>query len=67
MKLFRFRGADVVLVGIAVAIFLLSASWRYQTAKAALLIQHDLRNDIYDTLQKRASAHEPSGFSFLRI
>ncbi|MBA8794581.1 ATP-binding cassette subfamily B protein [Friedmanniella endophytica] len=41
------------LLGAAgVVIFLLSATWRYLSAKAALRVQHDLRNGIYDTLQR---------------
>lgn len=41
-----------LLVGIGLTIGALSMVWRYRSGKAALAIQHDIRNDIYDTLQR---------------
>jgi ATP-binding cassette subfamily B protein len=43
----------LVLIGcMAVAIFVVSSAWRYLAATASFRIQHDMRNAIYDTLQK---------------
>ncbi|GAA2108852.1 ABC transporter ATP-binding protein [Microlunatus panaciterrae] len=41
-----------LLAGMGLTISVLSSVWRYLSAKAALRIQHDMRNGIYDTLQK---------------
>lgn len=41
-----------LMVAMGITIFFLSSVWRYLSAKAALRIQHDMRNGIYDTLQK---------------
>ena len=42
----------VALVVMGLGIGLLSASYRYLSRHAALRVQHDLRNRIYDTLQR---------------
>ncbi len=41
-----------LLAGVAVARFVFSAGWRYIGGKTAFGIQNDLRNDVYDTLQR---------------
>ena len=42
----------ILIVAMGVAIFFISAAWRYLAAKASFRVQHDMRNGIYDTLQK---------------
>ncbi|HWU59381.1 MAG TPA: ABC transporter ATP-binding protein, partial [Microbacteriaceae bacterium] len=42
----------ILIAGMAVAIFVISSAWRYLAATASFRIQHDMRNGIYDTLQK---------------
>ncbi|WP_157553482.1 ABC transporter ATP-binding protein [Jiangella gansuensis] len=42
----------LLLAGLAVARFVLSASWRHLGGKTAFRIQDDLRRDVYDTLQR---------------
>ncbi|HEY9293064.1 MAG TPA: ABC transporter ATP-binding protein [Microlunatus sp.] len=41
-----------LLAAMGLVIGVLSMLWRYRSGKAALAIQHDIRNDIYDTLQR---------------
>ncbi|SDS53462.1 ABC transporter ATP-binding protein [Microlunatus soli] len=41
-----------LLAVFGLIIGVLSMLWRYRSGKAALAIQHDIRNDIYDTLQR---------------
>jgi len=42
----------LLLGGLGVCLGVLSALWRNLSAVAALRVQHDIRNGIYDTLQK---------------
>ncbi len=42
----------VLLIGLAVARFFLSAWWRHIGGTTAFRIQDDLRRDVYDTLQR---------------
>ncbi|RIQ30992.1 ABC transporter ATP-binding protein [Jiangella rhizosphaerae] len=42
----------VLLIGLAVARFILSSWWRYVGGTTAFRIQDDLRRDVYDTLQR---------------
>ncbi|NED94836.1 ABC transporter ATP-binding protein [Phytoactinopolyspora alkaliphila] len=42
----------ILLVGLALARFLLSCGWRYIGGKTAFRVQDDLRRDVYDTLQR---------------
>ncbi len=42
----------ILIVVMGAVIFVISSAWRYLAAKASFRIQHDLRNGIYDTLQK---------------
>ncbi|PSL02462.1 ATP-binding cassette subfamily B protein [Haloactinopolyspora alba] len=42
----------LLLIGVAVARFLLSGAWRYVGGKTAFRIQDDMRRDVYDTLQR---------------
>ena len=42
----------VLLIGLAVARFILSAWWRHVGGTTAFRIQDDLRRDVYDTLQR---------------
>lgn len=42
----------LLLAVMGVAVFVISSGWRYLGAKAALRMQHDMRDDIYDTLQR---------------
>ncbi|MGD7705380.1 ABC transporter ATP-binding protein [Microlunatus sp. Y2014] len=41
-----------LLAVLGIAMGGLSAAWRYLSAKAALKVQHDIRDQIYDTLQR---------------
>lgn len=41
-----------LLVGVAIARFVLSTSWRYVGGKTALRIEDDMRRDVFDTLQR---------------
>ncbi len=41
----------ITLAVAAITVGCLSALWRYLSATAALRVQHDIRNKIYDTLQ----------------
>ncbi|SEF16213.1 ABC transporter ATP-binding protein [Jiangella alba] len=42
----------LLLIGLAVARFILSAWWRHVGGTTAFRIQDDLRRDVYDTLQR---------------
>ncbi|WP_198663777.1 ABC transporter ATP-binding protein [Jiangella endophytica] len=42
----------LLLIGLAVARFILSSWWRYVGGVTAFRIQDDLRHDVYDTLQR---------------
>ncbi|TDE08873.1 ABC transporter ATP-binding protein [Jiangella asiatica] len=42
----------LLLAGLAVARFVLSAAWRYLGGRTGFGIQDDLRRDVYDTLQR---------------
>ena len=46
----------IALAAIGAAIFVVSTAYRYLAAKAALRVQHDMRDGIYDTLQRLDSA-----------